>query len=555
MEVMEVDDILEEVGQSGPYQALFFILLFLVDIQTSFFPISFVFTAAELQYRCLVPECETLNNATYNDPESLKYIPLLNGNPSKCFRYRPSNADNSSCFSSNFMTNNTDKCPQSQLVYDSPRTSIASDFDLLCDDNRWMLSLVGTANNIGQFGGYLTFGVISDKYGRKHSLIGALVASTIFGVLRSYATSYAWFLTFEFADAFVSTGIFAVTYCLAMEILGPDKRLLGGALLQCFYAVGQTILGLVAWQVLSWRVFLRILYYPGILFFSYYWLIPESLRWLIVNKRFDEAIKVLEKIGKINKKPLSARTKHNLYILKSKVIEGKDHEEANKMLASTMSMGMEEERHPIRTSLKSKIILLRVVICSFCWMTNIFVYAGLSLNSVFISGHQHANFILTSLVEIPANMLIYPLLNRCGRRGSQLGSLFLSGISLLAFPFIPADLAVLQLILYLFGKVMITISFSVLYVYFSELFPTNARNTLLATCALFSRIGSISAPLTPLLTPYINPVIVFAIFSLLGGLSALLLPETRYSGLPDTLLDAESIGKKKGENMKQGCEE
>ncbi|KAF6208114.1 hypothetical protein GE061_016564 [Apolygus lucorum] len=550
---MEVDDILEEVGQFGPYQIIFFFLLFLVDIQTSFFPISFVFTAAELKYRCLIPECENSGNATFNDPESLRYIPSLNGNPSKCFRYRPTDLGNSSCFSSELMSNSTVEC--AQLVYDSPRTSIASDFDLLCEDNRWKLSLVGTANNVGQFAGYLTFGVISDKYGRKFSLIGALMASTIFGVLRSYATDYYWFLFFEFADAFVSTGVFAATYCLAMEILGPDKRLLGGALLQCFYAVGQTVLGIVAWEVYSWRVFLRVLYFPGILFVSYFWLMPESIRWLFVNKRFDEAIQVLEKIGKTNKKPLSPRTKHNLYILKAKVVEGKDHEEANKMLASTMSMGKEEERHPIRSSLKSKIILIRVVVCSFCWMTNIFVYAGLSLNSVFISGHQHVNFILTSLVEIPANMLIYPLLNRYGRRGSQLGSLFLSGFSLLVVPFIPADLAVMQLILYLFGKVMITISFSVLYVYFSELFPTNARNTLLATCALFSRIGSISAPLTPLLAPYINPVIVFAIFSLLGGLSALLLPETRYSGLPDTLLDAESIGKKKKENLKQGCEE
>ncbi|KAF6210000.1 hypothetical protein GE061_015755, partial [Apolygus lucorum] len=32
---------------------------------------------------------------------------------------------------------------------------------------------------------------------------------------------------------------------------------------------------------------------------------------------------------------------------------------------------------------------------------------------------------------------------------------------------------------------------------FFGIVPTNARNTLLATCALFSRIGSISAPLTP----------------------------------------------------------
>ncbi|BES88246.1 solute carrier family 22 [Nesidiocoris tenuis] len=544
---MEVDDILDETGQFGLYQIIFFVLLFLIDVQTSIFPMSFVFTAAELKYRCLIPQCEDPENATYYDSSLTAFLPSdLNGQPSSCLRYAHLDQNGTgSCSLDEFLTNSTERC--SQLVFDTARTSIASEFDLLCDDNRWKLSAVGTSNNIGQFAGYLTFGVLSDKYGRKYTLIGALLSSTLFGVLRSYAPNFTWFLIFEFFDAFVSTGVFAATYILAMEILGPDQRLIGGAMLQCFYAVGQTLLGVVSWTVLSWRSLLRILYLPGLVFIAYIWLIPESLRWLIVHKRFDEAIKVLEKIGKTNRKPLSESTKHKLLVLKSKVHEGRGHEEAHKMLASTMSMGKEEEKHPILTSLKSKIIFTRVIVCSFCWMANIFVYAGLSLNSVFISGHQHVNFILTSLVEIPANILMYPLLNRCGRRGAQLGTLFLSGFSLLAFALIPSGLGIVQLVLYLFGKVMITISFAVLYVYFSELFPTNARNTLMATCALISRIGSISAPLSRLLSPYIDPVIVFGVFSILGGLSALLLPETRYSGLPDTLLDAENIGKKESE--------
>jgi len=36
-------------------------------------------------------------------------------------------------------------------------------FGLLCEDNRWKLSMVGTINNIGQFIGMPISGVIADK--------------------------------------------------------------------------------------------------------------------------------------------------------------------------------------------------------------------------------------------------------------------------------------------------------------------------------------------------------------------------------------------------------
>lgn len=75
--------------------------------------------------------------------------------------------------------------------------------------------------------------------------------------------------------------------------------------------------------------------------------------------------------------------------------------------------------------------------------------------------------------------------------------------------FQPTDKAWWSLIVYLSGKFSITIAYSSVYIYVSEVFPTNVRQSLLAVCSSTGRIGSTLAPLTPLLvswTLFSNPL-------------------------------------------------
>ena len=65
--------------------------------------------------------------------------------------------------------------------------------------------------------------------------------------------------------------------------------------------------------------------------------------------------------------------------------------------------------------------------------------------------------------------------------------------------FFVTDLAWARLLLFLAGKFAITISYTVMYVYNAELFPTQLRHSLLGACVMFGQIGSILAPQTPLL--------------------------------------------------------
>lgn len=56
-----------------------------------------------------------------------------------------------------------------------------------------------------------------------------------------------------------------------------------------------------------------------------------------------------------------------------------------------------------------------------------------------------------------------------------------------------------KLIVFLAGKFAITVAFTVVYVFTAELFPTELRHSMLGTCSMVGRIGSIIAPQTPLL--------------------------------------------------------
>lgn len=53
-------------------------------------------------------------------------------------------------------------------------------------------------------------------------------------------------------------------------------------------------------------------------------LVPESIRWLMANKKYDKAIVLIKKISHVNKKPLSPETKKMLKALKSAEDEIKD---------------------------------------------------------------------------------------------------------------------------------------------------------------------------------------------------------------------------------------
>jgi len=96
------------------------------------------------------------------------------------------------------------------------------------------------------------------------------------------------------------------------------------------------------------------------------------------------------------------------------------------------------------------------------------------------------------------------------------------------------------------GKFLITGSFSMMFVYATELFPTVVRNVGVGSCSMFARVGG-------MLAPYIGrelgllsleaPIVIYGVTCLVAGLLVALLPETKDRILPDTIEEGELFGR------------
>lgn len=301
------------------------------------------------------------------------------------------------------------------------------------------------------------------------------------------------FVIFEVLDAAVSSAFYPTAIILGMEWATTRRRVAVICLIISLYPMGQVVTGLVASYTHDFRLLLRIISLPGFLFISYIWICPESIRWLLVQKKYDEAMSILHKAARINNKKLSQKTLDivaNLCDNRPKAVNSTLPEDASKQ---------ELIESPLRVVFKSSVLRNRTFICAFCWVAATFVTYGVSIASISLKGDKYTNFIVVSLGAMPGILLTFIMLSLVSRRWNICVSLFITGFSIIGSKIISDTSPTISLILFFAGKCFIHHSFTSLYVYTSELWPTNVRHSLMGLCSMVGRIGSITAPLTPLL--------------------------------------------------------
>ncbi|XP_018793268.1 PREDICTED: solute carrier family 22 member 4-like [Bactrocera latifrons] len=532
-----LDDILIRIGQFGPFQLIILLLICMAMLFSAIFSITYVFTASSVVHRCKIPECDSASS-NYEENWTQFTIPKKNNGLDQCNRFVGNYTQNQVsqneslgfCYAHNFDSTQKERCSDNNFIYRDKEVTIANEFNIYCEDE-WKLTLVGTIGNVGQFVGIPLGGFISDRYGRRTALAYGGFFSALLGLLRSFTPSYASFLIFEFLDNIASSPMYSVCFILGIELVGPKRRVMACSLITIFYAIGEVALGLVAKYYQNWRVILRIVYIPAIVFITYIWILPESIRWLMSQAKEEDAKNILQRAARVNKRKLSNGSLDKLIL-------------SNRVKLATATGG----RFPIIESFKK--LTWRIINCSFCWIIVVLVYYGISLNAVLLDGNKYNNFIFIALIEIPGFFLPLIIMPRFGRRYSLCGTMLLSGLCCLITTFLPSDQFVWRLILFLIGKLMITAAFQVLYFFTSEIFPTNVRNSLLSFCSMVGRVGSMLAPQTPLLAKYDEsaPAILFAICAITSGILSLFFPETTDVILPTTVHDAHIIGTKPPKN-------
>ncbi|XP_049845121.1 organic cation transporter protein-like [Schistocerca gregaria] len=559
---IDLDDVLEELGHFGKYQILSFVLMGFPTLFLAATSTSFVFTAAELNYRCYVPDCDGSPVGADFSPHWLQNaVPVdTRGDllkPAHCRRYIRNSSVVADIFNSTcpalLFTNTTERCDE--WVYEGFETSIQSEWDITCDEELWKLGMVGTVNNFGYLLGLPVFGYISDRFGRKKVFMYGMGLTSILGFARAYANNYMTYLVLEFLAMFVMGGNFSSIFILGMELMGPKRRAVAGIVINAFDSLGPAILGLAAWWLKDWKKLILALYVPSLLFIAYYWLLQESVRWLMAQGRMKEAGDIVKAAAKTNGVILSEGA-----LKKFDVAQKPQRKECSHMLVAEgegdgqIHVCCEERELPSTPSLqtavlqvfRSHVLLPRLLNCCYCWITNTFVYTGLSLNSVSLAGNKYENFVLSSLVEQPACILTYFMMDSIGRKATLCSTLVFSGTACFACLLVPNDLTWVTTMLFMMAKFAITVSFCALYSFTAEIFPTQLRNSLLGTCSMIGRLGSLAATQTSTLARYMEslPLILYGSMTVASGLLALLFPETKNTKMPDTVEDAENFGRK-----------
>lgn len=88
-------------------------------------------------------------------------------------------------------------------------------------------------------------------------------------------------------------------------MVGRSKREMSGNVLNYFYALGEAFVGVIAWLFGDWVTIQLLVSAPPLLFVLYYWLVPESVRWLLIKDKTEKAHKIIRKAAKVNGVELS----------------------------------------------------------------------------------------------------------------------------------------------------------------------------------------------------------------------------------------------------------
>lgn len=132
---------------------------------------------------------------------------------------------------------------------------------------------------VGWTVGGLTWGLVSDRIGRRKSLALSIASFGVFTMLTSLANSWEWVLVCRFFSGFGVGGVLVISATLLSEIFPEKHRAVFIGILSIGFPVGIFSSGLLGVFVPSWKQGFLMGMLPVVLGIVSYFLIKESERW------------------------------------------------------------------------------------------------------------------------------------------------------------------------------------------------------------------------------------------------------------------------------------
>jgi MFS family permease len=331
---------------------------------------------------------------------------------------------------------------------------------------------------LGLMVGAAGFGLVSDRIGRKKSIMMVVGVFSVFNSAAYFAPNFEVFCLLRFLAGIGIGGAVPLTITLLSEFApaGVRARILtaaGGS-----FTIGWALAGLIAMGVVphfGWRIVLLIGILPVLLIPALRAFLPESVRFLVVKKRYADAIQEIQRVERLA--GIEPRTWR---------------QDAFTQADPLSNAGF---REVFRPGLRFMTIL---VWCTYLfsmlalyglstWLPALLANSGFSLVKSYSFG------IVQSLGAFVGGYLLGCLMDAFGRKPGLCLSFFLGGLSLLLFSAVTSDL-----ILYIAGAASGIFLVSIpaaLHVVAGEIYPTRIRSLGLGSAYAVGRVGSVTGPI------------------------------------------------------------
>ena len=370
-------------------------------------------------------------------------------------------------------------------MFDSMDTGIIS-FVLPVLAKEWGLTSeqVGWIGSIGLIGmalGAVLAGTVADRLGRKKVFAATVILYSVSTGLCAVAWSYESLLVFRFLVGFGLGGELTVAATLMSEYAPSHLRGRFIVLLESFWGVGWLVAAGISYIIIpkfGWHVAFLIGAMPAFYVFVIRLHMPESVRYLISQKKIDEAKQI---------------------ILGLEVELGVKSEPFAQNL-NTAERKSESEAEPTFASLWTPQFRIRTIMLWLAWFGIVYSYYGIFMwlpSIVFSQGFEVVKtfeyVLIMTAAQLPGYFAAAWLVDLIGRKYTLSIFLLMSGVCSYFF----GNSATANELL-MWGAAMSFFNlgaWGVIYTYTPELYPTAIRALGSGWAAGFGRIGGMLAPM------------------------------------------------------------
>ncbi|PZC70816.1 hypothetical protein B5X24_HaOG214833 [Helicoverpa armigera] len=300
---------------------------------------------------------------------------------------------------------------------DVPYESIASQQGWVCERDNYPATAQAIFFCGGIAGGFI-FGWIADKYGRIPALIGANLSGFVGGVGSVFTNDFWSFCLCRFIVGLAYDNCFIIMYIVVLEYVGLKWRtFVANMSIAVYFTFAACLLPWIALAVNDWKIYTLIISVPLALAVLTPCVVPESARWLIAQGRIDEAIKIMQKCERINKKKIPDEVIEEFRVTATEIAKAEQ----------------ECKNYSVLDLVKTPRLRRHSILLVLIWMSIAMVFDGHVRNVGSLGLDMFKTFTVATFTEFPADILLILTLDVIGRRWLAFGTMVISGIfSLLA---------------------------------------------------------------------------------------------------------------------------